>query len=143
VADVTGRAFFGNPVPGTTEIARLTVVAIAFLAVPYAMRRRSHIRSTVVLTRVPELVRRGLQVVAYLSAAVVFTLIARASWSPMMEAWRRGDWVEGAIRVPTAPTRTVIVIASILVVLESLSALVYSIRGREDPETETLAGHVS
>lgn len=124
VADVVGRAFFGYPVTGTVEITKTSVVAIGFLAAPFAMRQRSHVRSTLVVQRVPFPVEQGLRAFAYLLGVALFILIAVASWGPAVSAWVNWEYEgEGALRVPIAPTRTAIVAASIVMSLECLSAL--------------------
>lgn len=125
VADVLGRFLFNSPVRGAPEIAKTSVTGITFLMLPYAMRRGRHVRSSVVIARVPERARIALDVFAFLAGAVVFALVTNAAWEPMIGSWEHGEYEgEGALRVPIGPTRTVIVVASALMVLECLNAAI-------------------
>lgn len=130
VADVVGRTLFDFSLTGVVEIAKTSIVAITFLTLPYAMHRRSHVRSTVIVSRLPPQAQRVLTGVAYAIGVASFVLIAVASWESMIGAWVTGEFEgEGALRVPTAPTRTIIVFASAVMTLECLLALTELVRG--------------
>lgn len=133
VGDIVGRTAFSSPIVGTVEIAKTSIVAITFLTIPYAMRRGSHVRSTVLVSRLgpgPALV---LTVLSCLLGAAVFALIAYASWEPMLGAIESGEYEgEGALRVPTWPTGVTIVAGSVLMSVECLlSALTGRARSGE------------
>ncbi|MPZ88719.1 MAG: TRAP transporter small permease subunit [Nitriliruptorales bacterium] len=116
--DVVGRAV-GVSVPGVVEIAATTVVAVAFLLLPYTLHRRGHVRSTIIRNRLPQILRRVIDVVAYGAGAVIFALIVHSSWDLTLRAWATGEYAgEGALRVPAAPTRSVLLAASIMMALE-------------------------
>lgn len=121
VADIAGRTLFSSPIVGTIEIAKTSIVAITFLTLPYAMRRGSHVRSTVLLSRLRPRPFYAMTTVSCLLGAAVFSLIAYASWEPMLFAIEAGTFEgEGALRVPTWPTRVVIVAGSALMAVECL-----------------------
>jgi TRAP-type C4-dicarboxylate transport system permease small subunit len=121
VVDIIGRNAFSYPIVGTVEIAKTSIVAITFLTIPYAMRRSSHVRSTVLLSRLPPGPALVMTVLSCLLGAVVFALIAYASWEPMLHAIEAGEYEgEGALRVPTWPTGVTIVAGSVLMTVECL-----------------------
>lgn len=121
VADIAGRTFFSHPVVGTIEIAKTSIVAITFLTLPYAMRRGSHVRSTVILSRLAPRPFFAMTTISCLLGAAVFALIAYASWEPMRFAIEAGTFEgAGALQVPTWPTRVVIVAGSALMAVECL-----------------------
>lgn len=121
VADIVGRNFLDHPIVGTIEIAKTSIVAITFLTLPYAMRRGSHVRSTVVLSRLSPRPFMLMTTLSCLLGAAVFALIAYASWEPMRFAIESGSFEgEGALRVPTWPTRVVIVAGSVVMAVECL-----------------------
>lgn len=128
VADIVGRQL-GIPVRGTVEVAQMAVVAVTFLVLPYAMHRGGHIRSTVVIDRVPVKVRQGLMALGNLVGAVVFALIAHASYGPALQAWRTGAFEgEGALRVPTWPVRWIVLVSAVLMLFECLNSLLRQAR---------------
>jgi|OM-RGC.v1.021757279 TRAP-type C4-dicarboxylate transport system, small permease component len=124
VADVIGRQI-GFPVTGIVELAAQTVVASAFLTIPYVMRRGGHIRATVIVSRTPVKVKKVLETIAYLMGAVIFLLLAYSAFGAFVEDYLKASYEgEGALRIPTWPTRLVIFVASILMVIESLLSIV-------------------
>jgi TRAP-type C4-dicarboxylate transport system permease small subunit len=122
VADVVGRQI-GVPVTGIVEMAAQTVVISAFLTIPYVMRRGGHIRATVLVSRTPPVVRKTLEALAYIIGAIIFALLAYAAWEAFTEDFVKASYEgEGALRIPTWPSRLTIFLASILMILESLLA---------------------
>jgi TRAP-type C4-dicarboxylate transport system permease small subunit len=122
VADVVGRQF-GSPVTGIVELAAQTVVISAFLTIPYVMRRGGHIRATVLVNRTPPIVRKSLEVLAYLIGAIIFALLAFSAWDAFVEDFVKASYEgEGALRIPTWPARLTIFLASVLMIFESLLA---------------------
>jgi TRAP-type C4-dicarboxylate transport system permease small subunit len=122
VADVVGRQI-GVPVTGIVEMAAQTVVISAFLTIPYVMRRGGHIRATVLVSRTPPVVRKTLEALAYIIGAIIFALLAYAAWEALTEDFVKASYEgEGALRIPTWPTRLTIFLASILMIIESLLA---------------------
>lgn len=122
VADVVGRQF-GSPVTGIVELAAQTVVISAFLTIPYVMRKGGHIRATVLVNRTPPIVRKSLEVLAYLIGAIIFALLAFSAWDEFVEDFVKASFEgEGALRIPTWPARLTIFLASVLMIFESLLA---------------------
>ena len=121
VADVVGRNLFNQPIVGTLEVAKASVVVITFLTLPYAMRRGYHVRSTVLISRLGHPAANFMLALSGLAGATVFGLIAYASLEPMVFAIQSGEFVgEGARHIPTAPTRIVIVLGAAVMSLECL-----------------------
>jgi TRAP-type C4-dicarboxylate transport system permease small subunit len=136
-ADVLGRALFDSPVPGTPEIVRNSVPGIVFLLIPYAMRTNSHVRSNIILSRVPNIWRQGLLALSNLLGFIMFGLILLAAWEPMVRSWRIREFEGlGALEVPVYPIRTIIVAASLLMCLECVSSLLRRLREKNQPISE-------
>jgi|GEM_PF-3269103 len=53
--DVIGRAFFGSPLFGVPEIVKMSVVAIAWFQMAHTLRIGAHLRTTVLIDRLPVL----------------------------------------------------------------------------------------
>ncbi len=131
VADVVGRNF-GSPVTGIVELAAQTVVISAFLTIPFVMRKGSHIRATVLVSRLPELWRRGFEVLAFAVGVFIFALLAYSSWGNFVTDYTAASYEgEGALRIPTWPARLTIFLASMLMVVEGLLSIVKTIIGEK------------
>jgi TRAP-type C4-dicarboxylate transport system permease small subunit len=131
VSDVVGRNF-GFPITGIVELAAQTVVISAFLTIPFVMRKGSHIRATVLVSRLPELWRRGFEVLAFAIGVVVFALLAYSSWGNFLTDYEAASYEgEGALRIPTWPARLTIFLASMLMVIEGLLSIVKTIIGEK------------
>ena len=136
VADVVGRQF-GFPVTGIVELAAQTVVISAFLTIPFVMRRGGHIRATIIVSRTPVKVRKTLEVIAYATGAVIFVLLAYSAWGAFVEDFVNASYEgEGALRIPTWPTRLTIFIASILMIVESVLSVIKVFMKLEEVENE-------
>ena len=124
VADVTGRAFFGAPLFGVPEIVKMAVVAIAWLQMAYTLRIGSHLRTTILVERMPPAMQRVSNAAAALLGALMFALIIYSAWDNMAEAWAIGEF-EGdyPMRVPTAPVHTILIIGAALTAVQFLLTL--------------------
>jgi len=111
--DVAGRIFFNQPLPGTAEIVKASIVGIVFLQFPHTLYMNRHIRSDIIQSRMRPLGREILNVPIFLLGAVICVLIFIAQWEPTMTSWAIGEY-EGAadIRVPVYPIHTLILLGS-------------------------------
>lgn len=118
VCDVLGRVFFNKPIPGVPELAKLSIVAITFLQIPYIMLVGRHIRCNVILERMSPTWQRRFEVLTYAIGMVVFAMFFYGGWDLMITAWDIGEYEgEGALRVPTTPNRTIIELGSLLMII--------------------------
>ena len=139
VVDVVGRFFFNSPLTGTAEIVANSVVAIAFLQIPFAIRTYGMLRTTVVTEKLGVSGRRIFNIVTYIVGIVVFATIAWASWDSMLNSWAIGEYEgEGALRVPTYPVRTFIVAMSVVAAFAYLLLCVRELRGEGPAHEETI-----
>ena len=98
VVDVFGRYFFNSPLTGTAEIVANSIVAIAFLQIPFAIRTYGMLRTTVVLDHLGDVGRRLFNMTNYLLGVAVFVLMAWASWGPLLNSWAICEYEgEGAL----------------------------------------------
>ena len=119
VADVMGRVIFNSPLTGTPEIIKVSVPAITFLQIGYVLMIKAHIRSGVFLDRVSERTAAVLNIIAAVMGVSVFALNFYAGWDLAATAWDIGEYEgEGALRVPTAPVRTIILFGSVIMIIQ-------------------------
>jgi TRAP-type C4-dicarboxylate transport system permease small subunit len=130
-ADVCGRAFFNSPLFGVPEIVKVSVVALVWCMMPHTLKIGAHLRSTVLLDRMPPPARRAIEVLACLLGILMFALVAYSGWDRMIESWRIGEFLgEEPVRVPTYPVRTLVVVGAVLTALQFIVMLVEQLRGR-------------
>lgn len=84
VADVSGRYLFNSPIKGSLELSGVMLGIVAFLCFSYALIKRSHIRMTLLLDRLPT----RLQVIAEIVAGVAgLTFFVVLDWGGIEQFW--------------------------------------------------------
>ncbi|OGA80055.1 MAG: hypothetical protein A3G81_33710 [Betaproteobacteria bacterium RIFCSPLOWO2_12_FULL_65_14] len=137
-ADVVGRAAFNAPLFGVPEIVKVSVVGLVWCQIPHTLRIGAHLRSTVLLQRMPAPARRGVEILSYLLGAVTFALIVYSGWDNTVEAWRIGEFEgEEPVRVPTYPIRTLVLLGAALTAIQFTLMALRVARGRSAIPSET------
>jgi TRAP-type C4-dicarboxylate transport system permease small subunit len=117
-ADVIGRIFFGHPLTGAPELVKVSLVGVIYLHMPHTLWMGRHIRSDLLSSRMGATLRIIMQVTMHILGAALFAGIVFSSWHHMVEAWQIGEYEgEGALRVPTAPIRTIVILGSAMTVI--------------------------
>jgi TRAP-type C4-dicarboxylate transport system permease small subunit len=136
-SDVVGRFFFGSPVPGTTELIKSVLLAIVFLGVPLTLRRNAHIRTTVLVRRFSRKGKIAASVIGSCIGAVIFALVCVYGWEAAVKAWEVHEFEGVQLRVPTYPSRFIMVLGSGLLVIQYLINVVRAFgQNAEDAHTE-------
>lgn len=129
--DVVGRAFFNSPLFGVPEIVKISVVGLVWCQMAHTLKIGAHLRSTILLERMPPAARRSVEIVACILGAAMFALIVYSGWNNMVDAWRIGEFEgEEPVRVPTAPVRTLVLIGAALTAIQFLVMLIDLVRGK-------------
>jgi TRAP-type C4-dicarboxylate transport system permease small subunit len=127
VVDVLGRNFFNSPVTGVAEVAGRSVVAIVFLQIAAGVASKRMTRADflirIIRSRAPR-TAIGLEISFALLGAIVFLLIAYATWPDFMSSWGSNDFfgVQGIFTIPTWPFWAIVVVGSILAAVAYLLA---------------------
>lgn len=122
-ADVLGRFLLNRPIAGTPEILKASLVGLAFLYLPHTTLVGRQIRSDLLKSYFGPRFKMTMEVITALVGSAVFTVILFSSWNDMVTAWRIGEWEgEGALRVPMAPFRTILILGA------ALTAIIYAVR---------------
>ena len=121
LADVIGRGLLGRPLVGTPEIVRNSIVMIALLQAPYAVRSGAMLRADFILNILPKVAQRAVNGAGYLLAVAVFGALVWGSLEPAIEAWQRNEFDGmGAVQVPVWPVRWAMVFTGAIVVVNYL-----------------------
>ena len=130
-ADVVGRAFFNSPLTGVPEIVKISVVGLVWAMMAHTLKIDAHLRSTIFLSRMPDPVRRAVEMLGCALGAIMFGLIVYSGWDQMIEAWRIGEFEgEEPVRVPTYPVRSLVLLGAALTALQFCIMFVEHLRGK-------------
>ena len=122
--DVFGRVLFNMPFQGTPELISSSIVVIAFLELPYVLLKDKHVRSTMFYDKLCPTGKDLIDILAALIGITIFALLIKSSLNDYMKAIRLGEFVgEGALRVPTVPARTVMIIGSGFMIIQFFSTV--------------------
>ena len=118
MADIVSRGLFNDPLNGVREIVANSIVIIVFLQAGYAIRSRSMLSADFLLVRFPPAAQRAALGLCYLLGAAFFAIIIWGGWQLAIDSWVGGEFEgEGALRIPSWPTRFLILIGSAFAIL--------------------------
>ena len=120
-ADVMGRYLFNHPIAGTTELVKCTIIAIVFLGIAYTLNQKRHIRTTILLDRMPPIFQLILELIASLLCLSIFSILIVFAWQAAWEAFLVREFDGVQLKVPVYPSRFIIVLGSALLIIQSLS----------------------
>lgn len=119
VLDVGGRVIFNHPLTGVPEIIKISNPMIAFLQITYVLWTGRHIRTDILLDRMTQ---KGNAIINILNAVMgifIFTLNFYSGWDLTVTAFDIWEYEgEGALRVPAAPVRLIILLGSVLMIIQ-------------------------
>lgn len=129
--DVAGRLLFNRPYAGTSELAGAGLVLLTFLQAPYVIRQGKLLRVTILLERVPDAVRRLLEVLAWAIGTAIFVVFFVAGWEPALHGWHTAEFYgNDAFRLPASPLRFATLVLWLVAAAVCIGLLVEAVRGR-------------
>lgn len=138
---LTGRAI-GLLIPSYATFAGYFLAVGSFLALGYAFARGAHIRVTLVIMRMPDGLRRPVEIIA---AAIAFGLATYATWYMIeltRQSWRFGDVSSGLVPVKLWIPQTGMATGLAILTVATLDRLVLALAGRL-PREEDAEGILS
>ena len=84
-ADILGRLLFNYPLIGVPEIVKVSVVAIVWLQMAHTLKIGGHIRSDVILDRLPPRWKALVNMMAAALGIFVFGFLVYGGWPNMIE----------------------------------------------------------
>jgi TRAP-type mannitol/chloroaromatic compound transport system permease small subunit len=115
--DIAGRAFFGRPLTGVTEMVIMSIAAIVFLQFSHTLRMGRIVQADsllrVVQRRSPR-IYHWMQALFCLVGAVVFAVIVHATVPFLTRALASGDMYgnPAVFAVPKWPVRVIMIVGS-------------------------------
>lgn len=112
-----------GPLEGVLELSELSIVAIVFLQLGYAVRSGKMVRSdglTSVLSRNAPRTGHGLMLVYNLLGIAFFAAIIAGGYSIFEQHWQQGLWIgtAGLFAAPTWPVKLAVLVGSAAVILQ-------------------------
>ncbi|MFC1825059.1 TRAP transporter small permease subunit [Thermodesulfobacteriota bacterium] len=129
VADVLIRLILGEQLSGRIEFTGLVMAFVIYLGVPYAQAKRSHVRVTFVVDRLPPMVKQTLEVLVYLFSLCVFAFVIYATTDEAIRSIQIGEYQYGSVRFPIWPSRLLVAFGVILLSLQFIVDLFRALYG--------------
>jgi TRAP-type C4-dicarboxylate transport system permease small subunit len=128
------------PIEGTAEIITNSIVTIIFLQIAYGIHIRGMIRADFLMRFMGPRTQMTIDLANYLCGAIFFSIVIIGQWDPAWMALANNEFEgEGAVRIPTWPSRFAILIGSGLAVVNYLLLIVREFI--EPPESRAGASH--
>jgi TRAP-type C4-dicarboxylate transport system permease small subunit len=121
VLDVGGRVLFNFPLTGVPEIIKISNPMIAFMQITYVLYAGRHIRTDILVDRMSKKGNAWVNIINAAMGVFIFGLNFYSGWDMTVTAFDIWEYEgEGALRVPVAPIRLIILIGSVLMVIQFL-----------------------
>lgn len=128
-SDIIGRYVFNNPVPGTPEVVKCLIAAIVFLCLVHTLRQGRHVRSDLILKRLPPSGATVINILSSLLGAVMFALVAWYSGEQFWAGWLIREYEGVTLEVPVYPIRFILAFCAGLFSFQFVLHMLVAIRG--------------
>jgi len=132
-ADVVGRYFFDQPLPGTFEISEVLLALIIYLALPYVQYKRANISIEMISDHYPPRFRKIFDICCMMLGAVVFGFLAERGVELTRSSWEIKEISEGTIPFPIAPFKMMIPLGFGLLSLRLLTQFIEAVKAMQSP----------
>lgn len=128
-AEIVLRLTIRSPIPGTIEIvSNYFMVAMVFLPLAYAQKRRDHIWVTLFTLRFPPRLNQVLDLIACVIGLLYVFSIAWFSWQAATQAMAVGEYQPGVINVLIWPARFLVPLGAFAFALQYLGDIIELLR---------------
>ena len=129
--DVVFRTLYDRSMPGILELSEAALVAAVFLGLAYTGATNSHIAVDLLTERLPEKVARWVIATAWLLTSVILVWMIYATTSRAIESTERGEVRTGLVNWPIWPSRWVIVVGLVAMLIVAVLNTVRLVLGKE------------
>ena len=103
IADVFARVVLHTQLRGSFEFTGLVMAFVIYLGVPYAQAQRAHIKVTLLVDRLPPMIKQTVQVCVYFFCLCIFLFLIHATFTEAIHSFRIGEYQHGSTRFPIWP----------------------------------------
>lgn len=125
---LVGMRRLGWGITGVSEIAAYLLVGATFLGLAYTFVHHAHIRVTLLISRLPSLLRAWAEVCCLLVALAISLLLLYGLVELARESWAFNDLSSGFLSIPLWLPQTVLAMGVGLLALALAEALVMTLR---------------
>jgi TRAP-type C4-dicarboxylate transport system permease small subunit len=135
-ADVLSRLLFGAPLSGTiTVVASFYMVAIVFLPLALAERRKAHISVEIIWGLYPRRVRYWLAIITSLITVAVFSILMLSSFGKAWKSFQTGSvLLQDDVTLPVWVAHFFVPIGAAGMVMAALASLLANIASTGDED---------
>lgn len=130
--NVVLRLVQGRGVAGAVELSEVTLAAIAFLAIPFAVKGAEHVSTALLYDRLPPRMARTLLLLGGTVVLLVVIISAWVAWPQAMRSLASGEARMGLTRIPIWPGRVGVAIGLTLTALQLMASMVGIARQQRD-----------
>lgn len=135
LVQVVGR-LFGINLFGLVEVATYSMVAATFLALPYTLRTRGHIRIALLIAKLQGQPRRGVEVACYAIGFAFAAYYAFYCADLTVASFVKGARSQGMLSAPLWVPQSLMTLGIVAFALALLHGLVEVLRGKVDLRQE-------
>ena len=133
---VTGRYFFGTPIPDDLSISENLMVLLVFLPLAAVQAAREHVFVTMFSDWLPNRPKVALEIFGVFIGVCFFGVLCWASWTDFLKAYDRGAYTLGPLNVPHAPFKFVLFVGVTLLLIRLVVDFVVDLKGFFTGEAE-------
>ena len=102
VADVIGRRFLNQPVPGSYEISAMTLVIVVFSTVTYCQLLKGHVSIDILVSRLDQKKQDIINIFVYVIFLIIIGILTWQLYIYAVETFFKNE-VSGTILLPVYP----------------------------------------
>jgi len=118
IANIVGRFFFEHPLKGTLEIVELSMLVLAFFAIPYTAGKRGHVSVSLIVSRFPGRLRELVRRAGFFLSALIIGIITYQTIVNTIYYFKNPYETTPILYIPLAPLRLIMAIGCIVLCLQ-------------------------
>jgi TRAP-type C4-dicarboxylate transport system permease small subunit len=123
--------FFGIGIDGLLELTTFVFLAVVYLGLAHCEENDEHIKVNVILSKVPEPLRKILHIFNYVLAIGIGGILTYAAFDAAVKAYISKDSLPGTTPLPTFPAKLIIFLGLAFFFLQAILRLYNSARNKK------------
>jgi len=136
VANVVGRFLFHKPVKGTVELVEIMMLFVAFFAVPFAAKQRTHITVGLFVHRLPRPLQKIVFRTGFFLSAAIAGIITYQAGVNTLYAIRNPYETTPVLFIPFAPLKFIMAFGCLILFVVLFLDTLHPIQEQKKPREE-------
>lgn len=137
-ANALSRYFLGSSIRGSFELSEYILLYFTFLSAPYLIRINGHATFDIVITLVPESVRKVLLLISLVIGLLICAILTRYAFDVTVSNYHRNIIVQNNLMTPRYLLLGIIPVGGVLMCTELVQKIWSILIGRPDRQDLTL-----